>query len=76
MPPEELIVAVALLTARELSRLHLPLDRAWPVDQTPCFHGLLEAIDEADRKFRLSPAGVSFSDGADCQTQSPRATRL
>jgi hypothetical protein len=24
--------------------------RAWPVDETPCFVGLLEAIDEADRE--------------------------
>ena len=44
------IVAVALLTQPELQGLGSAFDRAWPVDQTPCFAGLLEAIDEADRE--------------------------
>ena len=42
------IVAVALLTQRELDVLGPSFARAWPVDETPCFHGLLRAIDEAD----------------------------
>ena len=52
MPKHERIVAVGLLTASELSRLGLGFNRAWPVDETPCFDGLLQAIDEADRSFR------------------------
>jgi hypothetical protein len=47
---EELIVAVALLTQPELDALGPSFSRAWPVDQTPCFSGLLQAIDEADRQ--------------------------
>jgi hypothetical protein len=46
----EKIVVVALLTQREVNMLGGLLDRVWPVDETPCFPGLLQAIDEADRK--------------------------
>ncbi|MBV9841217.1 MAG: hypothetical protein JOY99_06750 [Sphingomonadaceae bacterium] len=52
MPQHQRIVAVGLLTATELARLGLGFDRAWPIDQTPCFDGLLRAIDEADRRLR------------------------
>lgn len=48
----ERIVAVALLTERDLRRLGRAFDRAWPVDETPCFPGLLQAIDEVDREIR------------------------
>ena len=43
------IVAVGLLTADDLSRLGPAFELAWPVDNAPCFNGLLQAIDEADR---------------------------
>jgi hypothetical protein len=46
------IVAVGLLTADDLERLGPTFDRAWPVDETPCFSELLRAIDEADREVR------------------------
>ena len=45
------IVAVALLTEHELGLLGSGFSRAWPIDETPCFVGLLKAIDEADREF-------------------------
>jgi len=41
---------VGLLTEQELHLLGAGFDRVWPVDQAPCFEGLLAAIDEADRK--------------------------
>ncbi len=44
------IVAVGLLTRRELDMLGPAFDRAWPVEEAPEFMALLEAIDEADRK--------------------------
>ena len=44
------IVAVALVTEDELQLLGGGFSRAWPIDETPCFEGLLEAIDEADRQ--------------------------
>lgn len=47
--PEERIVAVGLLTKRDLTLLGPAFDRAWPVDETPCYGRLLDAIDEADR---------------------------
>ena len=47
---ERQIVAVGLLTQHELETLGEGFNRAWPVDQTPCFGGLLAAIDEADRE--------------------------
>ena len=46
------IVAVGLLTEDNLSCLGKSLKRAWKVDETPCFGGLLSAIDEADRELR------------------------
>ena len=44
----ERIVAVGLLTKRELSVLGPAFDRAWPVEEAPSFNELLRAIDEAD----------------------------
>jgi len=46
------IVAVGLLTQRDLDALGETFIRLWPVDETPCFSGLLLAIDEADRELR------------------------
>jgi hypothetical protein len=44
-------VAIGLLTAPELESLGQSFDRAWPVNEGPCFSGLLQAIDEADREY-------------------------
>jgi hypothetical protein len=46
--PKERIVAVGLLTQREVELLGHGFSRLWPVDDTPCFQDLLQAIDEAD----------------------------
>lgn len=43
------IVAVGLLTRREVQLLGPTFDRIWPVEEAPHFHELLQAIDEADR---------------------------
>lgn len=42
------IVAVGLLTQRDLGLLGRTFDRLWPVEQAPHFHELLDAIDRAD----------------------------
>ena len=42
------IIAVGLLTARDVQLLGPTFDQAWPVEDTPCFSQLLQAIDEAD----------------------------
>ena len=47
---EERIVAVGLLTQREVELLGHGFSRLWPVDETPCFTELIKAIDEADRE--------------------------
>lgn len=44
------IVAVGLLTQRDVDALGTNFHRLWPVDETPCFSQLLQAIDEADRE--------------------------
>ena len=44
------IVAIGLLTAHELQLLGVGFSRAWPIDDTPCFEGLLKAIDDAERE--------------------------
>ena len=43
------IVAVGLLTARDIDLLGPTFTRVWPVDEAPCFAQLLQRIDEADR---------------------------
>ena len=48
------IVAVGLLTQANLDLLGPTLTRVWPVEETPCFSGLLQAIDQADRELRRS----------------------
>jgi hypothetical protein len=47
---QERIVAVGLLTKRDLCLLGPTFDRAWPVEEAPAFNELLRAIDEADRE--------------------------
>ena len=49
---QERIVAVGLLTQRDLELLGHGFSRLWPVDQTPCFTDLLSAIDEADEQLQ------------------------
>jgi hypothetical protein len=46
------IVAVGLLTQTDLERLGPTFTNVWPVEETPCFSELLQAIDEADREIR------------------------
>ena len=46
----ERIVAVGLLTRRDLEVLGPTFDRIWPVEEAPDFNELLRAIDEADRE--------------------------
>ena len=48
----ERIVAVGLLTTRDLKVLGPAFDRVWPVEEAPHFNELLRAIDEADRKLQ------------------------
>ena len=47
---EERIVAVGLLTQREVELLGHGFSRLWPVDERPCFTELIKAIDDADRQ--------------------------
>jgi hypothetical protein len=51
---EERIVAVGLLTQRDVEVLGHGFSRLWPVDQTPCFTELVEAIDQADEELKRS----------------------
>ena len=46
------IVAVGLLTKRDLSLLGPAFDRVWPVDEAPGFNELVRAIDQADRRLQ------------------------
>ena len=47
---KERIVAVGLLTRRDVELLGHGFSRLWPIDETPCFDDLLRAIDDADRE--------------------------
>jgi hypothetical protein len=46
----ERIVAVGLLTQRDLNLLGPTFERAWPVDEARSFDELLHAIDKADQQ--------------------------
>ena len=48
------IVAIGLLTKRDLRLLGPTFDRAWPVEEAPAFDDLVRAIDDADRKLGRS----------------------
>ena len=48
----ERIVAVGLLTRRDLDLLGPTFDRVWPVEDAPSFNELLRAIDDADNKLK------------------------
>ena len=46
------IIAVGLLTRRDLDVLGPTFDRVWPVEEAPHFNELLRAIDDADRRLQ------------------------
>ena len=46
------IIAVGLLTRRDLQLLGPTFDRIWPVEEAPHFNELLRAIDKADRSLQ------------------------
>lgn len=50
MTQRERVVAIGLLTARELDMLGSGFRRAFPIDDDNCFDELLRAIDEAERE--------------------------
>ena len=56
----ERIIAVGLLTARDLEMLGQSFTRAYPVDETICFDELLRAVDEAEQDHRQ--AALPFLD--------------
>ena len=45
---DERIIAVGLLTARDVQLLGPAFERIWPVEEAPAFHELLKAMDETD----------------------------
>lgn len=51
---DQRIIAVGLLTARDLEVLGQGFTRMFPIDEKPCFTQLLQAIDEADRELQES----------------------
>ena len=57
MADQNRIVAIGLLTQRDLDALGSGFKRAYPIDEAPCFGELLAAIDEADRAFLQDRTG-------------------
>jgi hypothetical protein len=67
---DERIVAVGLLTQREVEMLGHGFSRLWPLDDSPCFSELLQAIDRAERELRSEvqePIGSAYPAAADPQ---------
>ncbi|GAO39894.1 hypothetical protein SCH01S_39_01790 [Sphingomonas changbaiensis NBRC 104936] len=57
MEEAERIVAIGLLTERDLDVLGTGFRRAFRVDDTPCFDDLLAAIDVAEKRAEDMRAG-------------------
>ena len=57
---DQRIIAVGLLTARDLEVLGQEFTRIFPIDEKPCFAQLLSAIDEADRQLQESAGERSW----------------
>ena len=51
MPDQDRIVAIGLLTQRDVFALGHDLSRVYPINEMPCFGALLGKIDDADRAF-------------------------
>jgi len=49
-------VAVGLLDRNDVRLLGPSFEMLWPVDRTPCFDGLLQSIDEAERQSKNAPS--------------------
>jgi hypothetical protein len=60
------IVAVGLLTRRDLNLLGPTFSRLWPVEEAPGFEELLRAIDEAEAELRArrGPTATQVSCGS------------
>jgi len=52
MADPDRIVAIGLLTQRDVFALGHDLSRVYAINETPCFGALLGAIDDADRAFQ------------------------
>jgi hypothetical protein len=52
MLPADRIVAVGLLTQRDVNLLGPTFERLWPVEEAPDFSALLRAVDEADAELK------------------------
>ena len=54
--PRENVIASGLLIQRNMELLGQRFARTWPVDETACFEGLLEAIDQTERELMREEA--------------------
>ena len=52
---QDRVLAIGLLTRRDLDLLGPTFDRLWPVDEAPAFTELIRAIDEVDRALAEPP---------------------
>ena len=50
--PSDRIVAVGLLTERDVNLLGPTFRRLWPIESAPSFTELIKAIDEAEQELR------------------------
>ena len=64
---ERQIIAIGLLTQRDLNLLGPSFEHVWPIDDAPCFGGLLQAIDEAERGLRRDRDGAANKTSAQDQ---------
>lgn len=75
MMPDDGIIALGLLTQRDVDRLGPTFKRIYAIDETPCFGELLAAIDEADREIRQARDAAQQDDVSSTEVPSPHSSR-
>lgn len=72
MPDEDRIVAIGLLTERDVFAFGNRLTRIYPIDEVPCFGTLLADIDDADRELRRTRDAATRLELVGRDATSPR----
>ena len=59
---QDRVIAIGLLTGRDIDLLGPTFTRLWPIDEAPAFSDLIQAIDEADRALAQNRPGMMKAD--------------
>jgi len=55
---QAILVSIGLLDRNDARLLNPSFEQIWPLEETPCFDGLLRMIDQADRQSNEQPRAL------------------